>query len=259
MESLYFCLKHNRLNNQITAILADDEESARDVLENLLTRFCPEVKLMDKCKDLEEAVESIRKNSPQLVFLDIEMRNHAGYEIVNFFDHINFEIVFVTAWDNYAIRAFEVAAIDYLLKPVDIEKLKRSVHRVIQKSSGKNLNQNLNLLEKTLESKSISSIIITEKGNQFPVHLENIIAIEAQESYCYVYCTNRKYLVSKNLRHFENILADNPLFFRSHKSWIINKMHLLSFSHSTNSIVLTDQIEARLSKYRKEEFEKFIS
>ncbi|MBK9191745.1 MAG: response regulator transcription factor [Crocinitomicaceae bacterium] len=229
------------------------------MLENLLIRFCPEVKLVDKCKDLEEAVESIKKNSPQLVFLDIEMRNHAGYEIVNYFDEINFEIVFVTAWDNYAIRAFEVAAIDYLLKPVDIERLKKSVKRVIQKSAAKNLSQNLNLLEKTIESKSISSVIITEKGNQIPVNLENIIAIEAQESYCNVYCTNRKYLVSKNLRHFENILADNPLFFRSHKSWIINKKHLLSFSHSTNTILLSDQIEARLSKYRKEEFETFIA
>ncbi|MGL4597265.1 MAG: LytR/AlgR family response regulator transcription factor, partial [Bacteroidia bacterium] len=99
--------------NRIRAILVDDEESARDVLQNLLLRFCPEVELIAKCENILEAVELIKKEEPDLVFLDIEMPNYAGYEIVSFFEKINFQIIFITAYDQYAIRAFEIAAIDY--------------------------------------------------------------------------------------------------------------------------------------------------
>ena len=120
---------------KIRAILVDDEESARDVLENLLKRFCPEVELLAKCTNVEQAVASIRELQPDLVFLDIEMPNYAGYEIVKFFPEINFELIFVTAYDKYAIRAFEVSAVDYLLKPIDIDRLKNAVSRVMKQLS----------------------------------------------------------------------------------------------------------------------------
>ena len=119
--------------SKIKAILVDDEESARDVLENLLRRFCPEIDLLDKCNNVEQAVESIKQHKPNLVFLDIEMPNYAGYELVDFFTEIDFEIIFVTAYDQYAIKAFEVSAVDYLLKPIEIERLKESVSRVSPK------------------------------------------------------------------------------------------------------------------------------
>src|SRR6478735_3401789 len=118
--------------NTIRAILVDDEESARDVLQNLLQRFCPEVTLVAKCENVMLAVDVIKKEKPDLVFLDIQMPNYAGYEIVKFFDKVDFEIVFITAYDQYAIRAFEIAAIDYLLKPIDIDRLKLAVKRVKQ-------------------------------------------------------------------------------------------------------------------------------
>lgn len=246
------------MSEKIKAILADDEESARDVLENLLKRFCPEIELLGKYENLEDAVKGIQTVKPDLVFLDIEMPNYAGYEIVRFFDSIDFEIIFVTAYDAYAIQAFEVAALDYLLKPIDIERLKNAVHRAQKRIGNRSISTNLNLLENTIKSKVISTILINEKGTQHIIELENIIAIEAQESYCNVYCENKKFLVSKNLRHFETILLDNSDFFRSHKSWIVNKKHLISFSHAENTISLKNDIEAKLSKYRKEEFEKFL-
>ena len=99
--------------NKIKAILVDDEESARNILGNLLEKFCPEVELIGKFKNVEEAVEGINALNPELVFLDIEMPNYAGYEIINFFDEINFEMIFVTAYDKYAIKAFEVSAVDF--------------------------------------------------------------------------------------------------------------------------------------------------
>lgn len=123
---------------QLRAILVDDEENARDVLESLLNRFCPEVKLLAKCTNVNEPVTEINNLKPDLVFVDIEMPNYSGLELVKFFDKVNFHIVFVTAYDNYALKAFEVSAIDYLLKPIDIDRLKQTVQRVKQISTQQN-------------------------------------------------------------------------------------------------------------------------
>lgn len=233
----------------------DDEESARDVLQNLLIRFCPEVDVIAKCENVPRAVEVVKKENPDLVFLDIEMPNYAGYELVNFFNTVTFDIIFVTAYDQYAIRAFEIAAIDYLLKPIDIERLKLAVKRVkLQRNSSEQF-QRLTLLGNTLESKQIKNIIVHDKGQQHVLALEEIIAIEALESYCTIYTPNKKHTVSKNLKHFETLLASVPLFIRVHKSWIINSNCIKHYSKSDLSITLNTGIVAKLSKYKKSEFE----
>ena len=240
---------------KITAILVDDEESARDVLSNLLARFCPEVTLLATCSNVPEAVEKIKEHQPQLVFLDIEMPKYAGYEIVNFFDTISFEMIFVTAYDHHAIRAFEVAAIDYLLKPIDIERLKSSIQRIIKKNKLDNQANNLSVLSQTLKSKLVQNILVSDKGQQVVLGVASIIAIEAKESYAQVYTFDKRYLISKNLKHFETILSENQEFIRTHKSWMINKNHLLNYSKSNFSIALKEGITAKLSKYKKDDFE----
>jgi two-component system, LytTR family, response regulator len=240
---------------KITAILVDDEASARDVLEHLLLRFCPEVELLAKCENVLEAVEIIKEKKPQLIFLDIEMPNYAGYEILRFFDTVDFEIVFVTAYNQYAVRAFEVAAVDYLLKPVDVDRLKMAVLRVQQQVDIKAQMQRLALLSDTLETKTVKSIMVMEKGEQYVVSVDNIIAIEAEESYSTVYTLEKKYVVSKNLKHFETIFEQIPKFFRVHKSWIINLNHLQHYSKTDLEIKLSGGLNAKLSKYKKAEFE----
>jgi two-component system LytT family response regulator len=242
----------------IKAILVDDEESARDVLQNLLFRFCPEVTLVAKCENVTAAVTAIEAEKPDLVFLDIEMPNYAGYEIVKFFDKVDFEIVFVTAYDQYAIRAFEMAAIDYLLKPIDIERLKLAVRRVKQQRNRLEQTQRLSLLSGTLETKQIKNIVIYDKGQQNILPMEHIIAIEALESYCTIHTKDKKHTVSKNLKHFETVLEKTPNFIRVHKSWIINKEYIRNYSRSDLSIYLTNGLVAKLSKYKKAEFETAI-
>lgn len=244
--------------DKLRAILVDDEESARDVLQNLLLRFCPEVELVAKCGNVLEAVEVIKKENPQLVFLDIEMPNYAGFEIVNFFTQINFDIIFVTAYDQHAIRAFEIAAIDYLLKPIDINRLKMAVSRVQQKHNTEQQAQRLSVLSQTLETKQLKNILVTDKGQQHIISIENIVAIEAQESYCTLHTTHKTYIASKNLKHFETVLAGLPNFIRVHKSWLINKNHLQHYSKSDLTLQLTNGLVAKLSKYKKAEFEAAI-
>lgn len=235
----------------LQSIIVDDEESARDVLENLLIRFCPEVSVVDKCTGIPQAVESIKKHQPKVVFLDIEMPNYAGFEIVNFFPDPDFKIIFVTAYDQYAIRAFEVAAIDYLLKPVDIERLKKAVARAQKETTS----QNLLLLSQTLEIREVKHITISEKNEQHIVAVAEIIAIEADGSYCTVHTVKRKYVVSKPLKHFEDLLDMLPNVVRSHKSWLINKNHLVSYSKTDFSITLKGNLIAKLSKYKKDVLE----
>jgi two-component system LytT family response regulator len=244
--------------NKIKAILVDDEASARDVLENLLLRFCPEVELVAKCENLLQSVEAIKATQPQLVFLDIEMPNYAGYEIVNFFHDIDFKIVFVTAYDQYAIRAFEIAALDYLLKPIDINRLKGAVARTLASVDTIHQQQSLPLLTQTLQHKTISNIAVTDKGQQYIIPINEIIAIEAQESYCSIYTLQKIFTASKNLRHFETSLEDLPQFIRTHKSWIIQKSFVKHYSKSDFTIMLHNGIEAKLSKYKKTAFEAAI-
>lgn len=244
--------------NKIRAILVDDEESARDVLENLLLRFCPKVELLKKCNNVQQAVEAIKIYQPDLVFLDIEMPNYRGYELVDFFTEINFEIIFVTAYDRYAIKAFEVSAVDYLLKPIEIDRLKESVERVSTKFNQQQSNEKINHLKDTLQQENIQSIIVSKNGNQYVLSFKDIIAIEAQESYSCIHTLSGDYLVSKNLKHFERMLEDEKKFIRVHKSWIVNTYFILHYSKSDLTIELKASIVAKLSKYKKLEFEQLL-
>ena len=246
------------MSQQITAIIVDDEESARSILANLLARFCPSIKVLGSYSNVEVAVHSIHALKPKLVFLDIEMPNYSGFEIVNFFEKVDFEMVFITAYDKYAIRAFEVSAVDYLLKPIDIDRLKEAVQRV-EKRLGQDSGFSQELLTEALKSKTVSRISVSIKGYQTILEVNDIVAIEASESYSHIHTTDgSQHLVSKNLKHFETLLADNPNFFRSHKSWIVNLDMMEKYQRSAGDIVLQGDLVAKLSKYRKEEFESTV-
>lgn len=240
---------------KLTAILVDDEESARDVLANLLKRFCPSIEIVGKYANLPKAVQGVKDYGPDIVFLDIEMPNFAGYEIMRFFDHIDFEIIFVTAYESYAVKAFQIAAADYLLKPVDIERLKGAVERVRARISSKTATNQYQILKESLQSEKINHLVIAGSGQHDIVPIKDIIAIEAHESYSKIHLENHTYTASKNLKHFESMLADNQDFFRSHKSWIINLKKLVAYNKTKNEIQLSNTLFAKLSRYRKVEFE----
>lgn len=245
------------MEKTFNAILVDDEDSARNILSNLLINFCPQINIIDKCEDVEQAVESIKKNKPDLVFLDIEMPNYAGYEITSFFEQIDFEIIFITAYDHYAIKAFQVSAVDYLLKPIDISRLKEAIAKFISKSEIKNASLNYEVLVESLKDDKIKKIVVPHQGDQKILFLTDIIAIEASESYSYIHTLDsQKYMVSKNLKHFENLFSSNSNFLRTHKSWIVNLDFLKEYSKSKLILELENGIQAKLSKYKKPQFEE---
>ena len=246
------------MQTEYKAIIVDDEESARNILTSLLTNFYPEIHIVEKCTGVEEAVLAIKNHKPDIVFLDIEMPNYAGYEIVSFFKSIDFDIIFVTAYDHYAVKAFEVSAIDYLLKPIEISKLKSAISRFFEKKEMHNKSVNYEILVDSLQNECIKKIVIPHQGFQKVIHIDQIIALEANESYCYIYTLNEKrYMVSKKLKHYENLFDKNKKLMRTHKSWIVNIDHIVRYSKSDLLIELKSDINAKLSKYKKAAFEEF--
>tara|TARA_B100000809_G_scaffold141352_2_gene138933 strand:- start:2122 stop:2865 length:744 start_codon:yes stop_codon:yes gene_type:complete len=242
--------------NKVTAIIVDDEQRARDVLSKLLERNCPGVSVLTECTDVLSAVDKIKELKPNVIFLDIQMPNYAGYELVNFFDKIDFEIIFVTAFDHYAIKAFELNAIDYLVKPVERLRLVDAVKRVSTKVNSKESKEQYKQLLNTIKEKEFKKIIIPELGNRRILEINNIIAIEAEGSYCKVYQTDDKPLViSKNLKYFDEKLEIEDGFFRSHRGWIVNLNHVKVLNKTELNLTLSNNIKAKISRTRLDAFQ----
>ena len=204
------------------AIIIDDEQRARVSLKHLLAEYCPEVELMAECENLPEGVKAIRKYKPDLVLLDIEMPGHSGLELLDFFneDEINFSVVFTTAYNEYAIQAFKLSAIDYLLKPIAPDDLTQAIDRV-----DKHLTkiESYKLLRENLTSNTYDRIAVPSGNTFIFIKLNEIMYIKGEGSYTDLVLTdNSRHTVSRNLKNFEEIVCVNPNFVRIHKSYIVN-------------------------------------
>ncbi len=245
---------------KIRAILIDDEQSARNVLTNLLGRTSSNIEVIATCSNLVKGVEKIKKLQPNVVFLDVQMPNYAGYEIADFFDEIDFEIIFVTAYDQYAIKAFELNAIDYLIKPIDRKKLTLAIDKLENRLHQKATLINYQHLLKTIKNKEFKQLVIPETGNRRIINLDDIIAIEADGSYSKIYLKDSKVItISKNLKHFENRLPKEASFFRSHRAWIVNLTYIKNLNKKDLTITLKDTaIKAKIYRTRVTNFENVI-
>ena len=206
---------------KIKAIIIDDEKMARTLLAGMMEEYCPDVEVLETCVDLPSGVKAIRKLKPDLVFLDIEMPRYSGLELLDFFEEteINFSIIFTTAYNQYAIQAFKLSAIDYLLKPIETAELEKAIER-FKKSTQKT---DYNILKDNLKANSDQKIAISTLNSVKFIELNHIIYFKAEGAYTDIYLLDEKVLtVSKGLKHFEDLLKENLKFFRCHKSYIIN-------------------------------------
>lgn len=242
---------------KIRAILIDDEQSARSVLTNLLERASFSIEIIATSNNLEKGVKKIKELKPNVVFLDVQMPNYAGYEIVNFLDTIDFEIVFVTAYDQYAVKAFELNAIDYLVKPIDRSKLALTLNKLEKKIAKEAELVDYQTLLKTIKDRNYRKIIIPELGNRRVVNLDDIIAIEADGAYSKIHLKEKITITtSKSLKYFEETLPKEVSFFRSHRTWIINLDYIELLNKSTLSVSLANgTINAKVSRSRISDFE----
>lgn len=240
----------------IKAIIIDDEERARTSLQTLLNQYCPSVEILELCSNVPEGVLAINKNRPNLVFLDIEMPEYNGFELLSFFRDVDFEIVFVTAFNEYALKAFEVAAIDYVLKPVDIDKLKQAVEKVEKKLNTYDIQHRLEVLKDSFKNEQFNKIALPVSEGLLFVDTNDIVYLEADGAYTEVWLKNgSKIVVSKKLKFFEDVLENKPNFFRSHRSYIVNINFIKRYSKSDNSLLLDNGKNIVISRERKAEFE----
>lgn len=244
----------------IKAILIDDEQSARNVLTNLLERTNSNIKILAACKNLLEGVKKIKALQPDVVFLDVQMPQYAGYEIVDFFDEINFEIIFITAYDDYAIKAFELNAIDYLVKPIDRHKLSLTIDKLNNQLERKTALVDYQTLLKTIKNKDYKKLVLPELGNRRIIDIDSIIAIEADGAYSKIHLTNDELITtSKNLKFFEEKLPQEASFFRSHRAWLINISFIEFLNKTTQSITLANSsVTAKISRAKIDYFNKII-
>ena len=243
------------MNNNLKCVVVDDEPMAREILISYINKT-PNLDLIETFKNASEALVFMQENTADVYFLDINMPEISGLTLAKIINKKS-KIIFTTAYREYAVDGFKLQAVDYLLKPVEIKRLKESVLRLSNKLDITN-NINYKTLSQNLKENNLSKIIVRQNGSQKILATKNIIAIEAKEAYSYIYTPDTNYLMSKNLKHFETILENNNVFFRSHKSWIINFDYIKNFSKSKLEIELNEGITAKLSKYKKPEFETKI-
>ncbi|MCI2229984.1 LytTR family DNA-binding domain-containing protein [Polaribacter sp. MSW13] len=239
-------------------VIIDDEPKARNLLEVLIRENCPKITSIFKAEDLLSGVKIIKKEQPKIVFLDIEMPEHSGLEIFDFIDKSthNFEIIFTTAYSEYAIQAFELSAIDYLLKPLRTNKLMEAVEKAIINFGKSHINLKLIELQKSLKSANFKKIgLPIADGIKF-VNFEDIILLKADGMYTKVSIINTpQILISKPLKHFVELLDAIPTFYRPHRSYLINLKYIKEYYKKDGGYIIMDNNETvSISKDKKEEF-----
>lgn len=256
-----FTLNNIQPNNaDITCALIDDDPFIQELLKDKLNHYFPEVKIVGIANSGIEGIEVIAKYNPELVFLDVEMTDMTGFEMLSRLDQINFKTIFITSYKHYAIKAIRFNALDYLLKPFDLEELKNAVKRFKTENNSKSNNRNLQVALQNLKSRTDSDQVLTIRTQQGDLYLslKDILFIEGDRNYSNIYLTNnKKELVSKTLSNLEELLEDKG-FFRCHKSFLVNKLHIKNDSKSFE-IQLTNNITIPISRRKKEAFREWLT
>jgi two-component system LytT family response regulator len=225
----------------IKTIIVDDEEKSRKLLKNLLTQFCTNVQVLDLADSVSAAYDAIKKQQPDLIFLDIVMPDENGFELLEKIRDMKIEVIFTTAYDQYAIKAIRFSALDYLLKPINIDELQNAVKRVDEKLNGNQpvrsaenrINVFLENNGKQAHQKKLG--LPTQSGLTF-VSIDHIIYCKAEGNYSMIIMSGNhgKEMITRTLKDFEELLHDHN-FFRIHRSYLVNLSHVKEYSRTNQS------------------------
>lgn len=238
----------------INALIVDDEPYSCESLAVLLSRYCPEVTIVGSCHNGIEALSVIQKQSPNLVFLDVEMPKMNGFEMLEQLPSINFDLIFTTSYDQYALKAFRFSAIDYLLKPIDREELQKAVHKLVQRTQIPTTQQLEILFQKMNRGSSVVSKIAlpTMEGLQM-VTIDSIISCDSDSNYTIIRMKNKeKLVVSRTLKDVEELLEDHA-FARVHHSYLVNLNEVVKYVKGEGGyLVMSDGATIDVSRSKKE-------
>lgn len=241
------------------AIIIDDEKRSRKLLSSIIEKYHPDIEVVDEFENVPDGVIGINKHLPDLVFLDVEMPNYNGFQLLDFFQTIDFEIIFVTAYSEYAIRAFEVSAVDYILKPISLEKLSAAIEKANLIRGNGNTNEKYKSLKTNLDAKTFKRIALPVSDGLEFVETKNIICIKAEGAYTELSLVDgKRVVISKRLRFFEELLEGRNEFYRTHRSYMVNLDFLLKYHRTGNMLILEQEITIPISRDKKTDFENHI-
>jgi two-component system LytT family response regulator len=239
---------------KIKAIIVEDEKSNRDNLAKLLSEYCRDVKLVAQCKSAIEGRKAICELDPDLVFLDIEMPGGSGFSMLESIGEINVEVIFVTAFNHYGIKAVKFCALDYLLKPIDILELSQAVEKVEKRLSEKSENLRMKTMLNNQQGKMANPKIALPLSDKIEfIEISSIIRCEGEGNYTHIYLSNgESILASKTLKEFDELLSDYN-FLRTHQSHLINLNEVKSYIKSDGGYIkMKDGSTVSISRQRKE-------
>lgn len=238
----------------INTIIIDDEQHCINSLSADLAKHCSNVQIQATCNSAKDGILAIKKFKPRLIFLDVEMPWMNGFEMLEMLDHIDFCIIFTTAYDKFAAKAFRISAVDYLLKPIDVNDLKIAVKKAEEKILASEGTINIqNLLHNIRQPSQQQKIAFPQREGYEFIPAENILYCSAEGAYTYIHLVgNKKFLVSKTLGDVEEMLPAD-IFLRIHHSVVINLQHITNFIRSDGGyIVMNSGEKLMVSKARKE-------
>ena len=252
-------MKENKI---IDVLIVDDEPDVRTVLKVALEEFSY-INILGEASNVPEAVRKIHKHQPEIIFLDIEMPDYSGIQLLEFFesDNVNFEIIFVTAYNEYAIEAFRLSAFDYLLKPIDQERLDECLKRYIQRRNNFKLLDRAEHFKKAYDSvEALDKIAVSTTTGVIFLDISNIILLEASNVYTTIVQADEVQTVAcKPLGEFESILEKHNDFFRPHRSFLINLRYIEKLDTTEGNIIyMKNNLQVPLSRYKKKSFLKKI-
>ncbi|MFP2995145.1 LytTR family DNA-binding domain-containing protein [Spongiivirga sp. MCCC 1A20706] len=244
------------------ALIIDDEPQARNLLKVILEENCEQIKQIETAKNVLEGVELIKSINPDIVFLDIEMPDHSGLELLDFLADlpVTFEIVFTTAYNDFATQAFELAAVDYLLKPLRPTQVKKAVEKCVAIKGSSQIDLKLQELKESLSLSEFKKIgLPVANGIKF-VALQEIMVFEGDGMYTKIQTNKEQLYISKPLKYFSDLLADISYFYKPHKSFLINLKYIKQYVKSDGGYILLDNdYHVSISKEKKDEFLAIVS
>jgi len=243
----------------IRSIIIDNETKSRKTLHIFLQKYCKDVAVIGEADGVASGIELIKKTKPELVFLDIEMTDGTGFKLLDSIDDIQFSVIFVTAYSEYAIKAFKISAIDYLLKPINPEELIEAIEKYQKETGLKGIH---NKLEVLLDNQNAIKKIAfpTSEGIEL-VKINQIMHCEADDNYTFIYLNNKKrIMVSKTIKEYDIMLQEFG-FFRIHQSHLVNLNYITNFNKNDGGfIVLENGKKLPVSRRNKQEFlDKLLS
>jgi len=251
------------VNNTTTlsAVIIDDEVNNCNYLSSLIKEYCPQIKIKGIGQDATSGIQLINQVKPQIIFLDIKMPGGSGFDMLEAIPNRNFEVIFVTAYDQYAIKAIRFCAFDYLLKPINLLELQQAVAKVSNKiiDHHNNLNEKWQMLEANKKSEE-KSIALPSQERVLFVKTKDIVRCQGENNYTFVYLTHgEKVLVSRTLKDFEELLESEG-FIRVHQSHLVNKQEVNSFEKTDGGYLeMKDGASVSISRMRKNEVLKALS